>query len=78
MKTEPDIHTLLLDKYNDRLRTVYDALDELKTIMSRKEWDELHKMYQDGSLGGSTLEEQVEMAYGDFNDLVHGVVDAVA
>lgn len=75
MKT-PTMHTIVLDKYNDRLRSVYDALDELKDIMARKEWEELHRMHQDGSLGGSDLEEQVEMTYGDFRDLLDGIKEA--
>jgi hypothetical protein len=72
MKT-PTIQDLILDKYDDRLRTIYDALDELKDIIAMKEFQELHKMYQDGALSGDPLEERVEMTYGDFRELLNGV-----
>lgn len=76
MKT-PTMYDIVLDKYEQRLNTVYDALEELKGIMKTKEWEELHNLYQEGALGGTDLEERVEMTYGDFNSLVHGVVDVV-
>lgn len=76
MKT-PTMYDIVLDKYEQRLNTVYDALEELKDIMKLKEWEELHNLYQEGALGGTDLEERVEMTYGDFNSLVHGVVDVV-
>lgn len=70
------MHDIILDKYDDRLRTIYDALDELKDIMNRKEFQELHQMYQDGALAGDPLEERVEMAYGDFRVLLDGIKEA--
>ena len=75
-KTAPTMHDIILDKYDDRLRTIYDALDELKDIMNRKEFQELHQMYQDGALAGDPLEERVEMAYGDFRVLLDGIKEA--
>lgn len=74
MKT-PTMYDIVLDKYEQRLNTVYDALEELKEIMKLKEWEELHNLHQEGALGGTDLEERVEMTYGDFNSLIHGVVD---
>lgn len=77
MKTKtPTMHDIALDKYDDRLRTVYDALDELKDIMNRKEFQELHQMYQDGALAGDPLEERVEMTFGDFRALLDNIKEA--
>lgn len=76
MKT-PTMYDIVLDKYEQRLNTVYDALEELKGIMKLKEWEELHNLYQEGALGGTDLEERVELTYGNFNSLAHGVVDVV-
>ncbi len=70
------MHDIVLDKYDDRMRAVYDALDELKGIVSREEFKELHQMYQDGALSGDPLEERVELTYGDFDSLLDGVVGA--
>jgi hypothetical protein len=77
-KTTPTMHDIVLDKYDDRLRTVYDALDELKGIMAREEFQELHQMHQDGSLSGDPLEERVEMAFGDFYTLLDNLKEAYA
>jgi hypothetical protein len=75
-KTAPTMHDIVLDKYDDRMRMIYDALDELKGIMLLKEYQELHQMYQDGDLAGDPLEERVGMTYGDFRALLDGIKEA--
>lgn len=75
MKT-PTMYDIVLDKYEQRLNSVYDALEELKEIMQRKEWDELHNLHQEGALGGTDLEERVETTYGDFRSLLDGIKEA--
>ena len=64
------MHDIILDKYDDRMRTIYDALDELKGIMARDEFKELHQMHQAGDLAGDPMEERVEMTFGDFYTLL--------
>jgi hypothetical protein len=75
-KTTPTIHDILLDKYDDRMRSVYDALDELKGIMAREEFQELHQMHQAGDLAGDPMEERVEMTFGDFRALLDNIKEA--
>lgn len=72
MKT-PTMYDIVLDKYEQRLNSVYDALEELKEIMNLKEWEELHNLHQEGALGGTDLEERVESTYGDFRSLLDGI-----
>jgi hypothetical protein len=75
-KTTPTMHDIVLDKYDERMRNIYDALDELKGIMARDEFKELHQMLSDGSLSGDPLEERVEMTFGDFEVLLDSLKDA--